>query len=243
MFFRSVRIKIIRVIQNMKKNYTYLHLRKHTYYVRIALPKKLWKLVKRKEICYTLHTKDYSKAIHLLKKESFKIELLFKWLEKLDMEIKDNIVHLTPEELKQILSFQLRKIDDFLEDKETIIKMEVEADKFASNTLGETPSKSSSLIDTDIVKVFKRDDKVKGALLHKEQIIQKRTKDLFYEFLDWLDKRPATPLATRYLISEIKKKDASFLIPKDYFGLKDNITAFYFNLLELDMLEIQILGN
>ena len=96
----------------MGKIPAYLHLRNHTYYIRVALPKKFWELVQRKEVCYTLHTKDYLVATRLLKKEVFKVELLYKWLEQVSMEIKDNVVHLTPEELKQMLSFQLRKIEN-----------------------------------------------------------------------------------------------------------------------------------
>lgn len=218
-----------------KKNYTHLHLRKHTYYVRIAIPQKFWNIVKKKEICYTLGTKDYLTAIHLLKKETFKIELLFKWLGKLNMEIKNNTVYLTPAELKQMLSFQLRKIDDFLEDKEYLIKMEVEVENCITSDLGLDNSKEDALVDTDTVKVFKRDDPVNGIpLFHTNQIIQKRENNLFYEFLDWLDKRPATPLTTRHLIREIKQKNTSFLLPRDYFGITGTAFSFYSHLLELD---------
>lgn len=66
-----------RVIQQMTNKTPRLILRKHTYYIRVALPRWAWRLTKKKEIRYSLATKDYYIALTKLRIESVKIDLYF----------------------------------------------------------------------------------------------------------------------------------------------------------------------
>ena len=60
------------VRRNTPKQYqTRLHLRDHTYYIRVAVPKALKALEKRNEIRYSLGTKDYFTAIERLRRENY----------------------------------------------------------------------------------------------------------------------------------------------------------------------------
>ena len=66
------RQKFKMVRQNTPKQYqTRLHLRDHTYYIRVAVPKALKTLEKRNEIRYSLGTKDYFTAIERLRRENY----------------------------------------------------------------------------------------------------------------------------------------------------------------------------
>ncbi len=64
----------------MAQNQPRLLLRKHSYYIRIFIPRKLQSVVKRKEIRYSLHTNNYFEALKKLRQESAKID---SWLEGL----------------------------------------------------------------------------------------------------------------------------------------------------------------
>lgn len=77
----------------MAQNQPRLLLRKHSYYIRIFIPRKLQSVVKRKEIRYSLHTNNYFEALKKLRQESAKID---SWLEELgnnedDMELPARI--------------------------------------------------------------------------------------------------------------------------------------------------------
>ena len=95
-----------------KNYYTRFHLRNHTYYIRVGVQKTLKSLEKRNEIKYSLNTKDYFTAIEKLRRESYKIDLYFDWLRELQMELKDKKIIFTDIELKQLLTYKMRMIDD-----------------------------------------------------------------------------------------------------------------------------------
>ena len=83
-----------------------------TYYIRIAVPKILKYFEKRNEIRYSLNTKDYFTAIERLRKEGYKIDLYFDWLRGFKIELKDKKIIFTDIELKQLLTYKMRMIDD-----------------------------------------------------------------------------------------------------------------------------------
>lgn len=58
----------------MTQNQPRLLLRKHSYYIRIFIPRKLQSVVKRKEIRCSLHTNNYFEALKKLRQESAKID-------------------------------------------------------------------------------------------------------------------------------------------------------------------------
>lgn len=101
-----------------------LVLRKHTYYIRVSIPRWAWSLTKRKEISYSLSTKDYYIALTKLRIESVKVDLYFNFLKRLEMEIKGNKILLTDEELDKVLTYRLRVIDDFIDNNFRQIKQQ-----------------------------------------------------------------------------------------------------------------------
>lgn len=74
--------KFIRVIHQMAFLYPRLTIRKHTYYIRVAVPKRLINIVKKRNIVYSLQTKDYQEALYRVR-ESFEIMgILYECLNK-----------------------------------------------------------------------------------------------------------------------------------------------------------------
>lgn len=94
---------------------TRLFLRNHTYYIRVALPRWGWDLLKKKEIRYSLNTKNYYDALIRLRAESYKVDIYIDFLKWLKMQIENGFVKLTNEELDKILIYRLRVIDDFID--------------------------------------------------------------------------------------------------------------------------------
>lgn len=99
----------------MAQNQPRLLLRKHSYYIRIFIPRKLQSVVKRKEIRYSLHTNNYFEALKKLRQESAKID---SWLEGLgnnedDMELKDKKLNLTEEDANSLLLSRLDEIENY----------------------------------------------------------------------------------------------------------------------------------
>ena len=99
----------------MTQNQPRLLLRKHSYYIRIFIPRKLQSVVKRKEIRYSLHTNNYFEALKKLRQESAKID---SWLEGLgnnedDMELKDKKLNLTEEDANSLLLSRLDEIENY----------------------------------------------------------------------------------------------------------------------------------
>lgn len=59
--------------------YPRLTIRKHTYYIRVAVPKRLINIVKKRNIVYSLQTKDYQEALYRVSSELIlKITLAYK---------------------------------------------------------------------------------------------------------------------------------------------------------------------
>lgn len=99
----------------MTNKYPRLAIKNHTYYIRVAIPRHLQKLAKRKEIRYSLNTSKFSEAILKLRKESAKIDKYIKILKDLNMKIQNNKIILSDDELDKLLVFRLREIEDFFE--------------------------------------------------------------------------------------------------------------------------------
>ncbi len=201
-----------------------LHLRKRSYYIRVALPKDIRELVQRKELCYSLRTNDYYQALQRLRTASAKADIFINRARRLNMEIKDNTVHLTPEEINQMLTYQMRKIDDFCDKNELVLRESTELVNFLKSS-----KFPLNLNFWENVLSFPEviNGKMKSAqLLFKEgAMVKERAQKLFYEFLEWLSKRPNTKISTKELIGRIKNDGCSFLV-SDTNPLEYNHTLF-----------------
>lgn len=183
------------------KKYNRLHLRNHCYYIRVALPKDLWDLVKKKQLCYSLNTKDYYEAISLVRRESYKIDLLIDYLRKLKMELKNRCVVLTDMELNQILTYQMRMIDDACERNYNAIKK-------GNYTLDDLKVLGKKQLDEYNKETFDPnvpDEKTEST--SDIGFITHQLNKLLYDYLGWLEKRPTTKVYTRELIEKIKQEE------------------------------------
>lgn len=186
-----------------------LLLRKHTYYIRVAIPRHIQYLAKRKEYRYSLDTKDYYAALSKLRAESFKIDLYIEFMKGLDMEIKGNRVLLTDTEIDQMLMYRLRVIEDFIENNYKKIR----ADKCHYEDIGlftqqavDKANKEEGYTTPDEMLTDPKSFEFRSYTYYK----------LFYDFLDWIGSRPNTKLSTKRIVDEIVEKKANF------FQLKEN---------------------
>lgn len=178
-----------------------LLLREHTYYIRVAIPRGIQYLAKRKEYRYSLNTKDYYLALSKLRAESFKIDLYIEFIKRLDMEIKEGRVFLTDAEIDQMLMYRLRVIEDFIENNYKKIRSgkchyediglftQQAVDKLNKEVGATTPDEMYAPNDEDF---------------------RKRTYNRhFYDFLDWIGNRPNTKLSTKRIVDEIIEQRAT----------------------------------
>lgn len=185
-----------------------LLLRKHTYYIRVAVPRHIQYLAKRKEYRYSLDTKDYYVALSKLRAESFKIDLYIEFMKGLNMEIKEGRIFLTDSEIDQILVYRLRVIEDFIENNYKKIR----ADKCHYEDIGlftqqavDKANKENGYTTPDEMYESPYDADFKQAVWCK----------LFYDYLKWVGSRPNTKLSTKRIVDEIIEKRANFLHPKE----------------------------
>ncbi len=104
----------------LKQNH--LERRNHTYYFRYWIPKNLRYFFKKEYIRYSLNTNDYNIAILLLKRETFKFDALLNDLDWLLMEIKNNKLILSDEDIENIVASRIKEIQDKLDDSYFKIK-------------------------------------------------------------------------------------------------------------------------
>ena len=179
------------------KNYPHrLHLRNHTYYIRVALPVPVAKLAKKKQLCYTLRTKDYQKALILLRKESFKVDILIDSLRKLAMEIKDGKVVLTDKEIQQFLVFRMNQIDNFFNSFYDNASAEVMDLMFEELPLF-TEQDNKAIQQHYLQGNFYQEKNAK--IKEREEKVQY----LYYQYLQSLSTRSDCKLTTRKMIADI----------------------------------------
>lgn len=104
----------------LKQNH--LERRNHTYYFRYWIPKSLQPFFKKTHVRYSLNTNDYNIAILLLKRETFKFDTLINDLERLLMEIKNNKLILSDDDIENIVASRIKEIQNKLDDSYFQIK-------------------------------------------------------------------------------------------------------------------------
>ena len=222
-------------------NISRLHLRKNTYYVRIVVPNSIKDLVKKNEIKYSLKTNNYFDALSKLRIESAKIEMFFCFVRELAMDIKNNAIILTDDELDKVLVYRLRQIDDFYENHYNKIQngnIDFEdIGLFTQKKVNEYNEKhrDPNVLDTD--------DDAKDVTDYN--FIKSTIQDLFFDYLKWLKNRPNTTLSLYNFIEKISKNRAAFfqLTQNDENSQRSSqMLDFYHHLLNIDDWAQQKLG-
>lgn len=189
-----------------------LLLREHTYYIRVAIPRCIQYLAKKKEYRYSLGTKDYYVALSKLRSESFKIDLYIEFMKGLSMEIKEGRVLLTDAEIDQILVYRLRVIEDFIENNYQQIlsgKCNFEDIGLFTKKAVDKANEEKGYTTPDTMLTDPKSFEFKAYTYYQ----------LFYDFLEWLNNRPNTKLSTKRIVDEIVEKNANF------FQIKENEKA------------------
>ena len=188
------------VRQNTPKQYqTRLHLRDHTYYIRVAVLKALKTLEKRNEIRYSLGTKDYFTAIERLRRENYKINLYFEWLKGFQMELKDKKIIFTDIELQQLLTYKMRMIDDTCDNHYYQIKNGT----YPADNIKTFGNKQLADYNKETFDENAPDEQADSP--NDIQFIKHQFNKLVYDYMEWLNKRPETKVSTKELITKIKE--------------------------------------
>ena len=110
----------------MTKKYPRLLRRKHTFYLRIAIPRDIQHLALRKEFLYSLNTTDYLLAIKLYHIESVAMDKFITLLRVFAMRVSKRaypiLVEFDETDIDNILIHRLEEIIKFCEDNYYNIK-------------------------------------------------------------------------------------------------------------------------
>ena len=102
----------------MRYKQSRLFRRKHNFYIRVSIPEKLKKLVKKSEIRYSLGTSNYHLALQRCREESYKIDL---WFKELVMKARqDNSLELNQNDLDTL---QVSRIQEIEKQRKIYLKM------------------------------------------------------------------------------------------------------------------------
>lgn len=102
--------------------YPRLAIRKHTYYIRVSVPKVLIPLVKRKTFFYSLQTKDYFDALYKVREESYKIDRILLEAKERMLRDKNGHLFLDDKDIERILIARWVEVLDATEKSYTSIK-------------------------------------------------------------------------------------------------------------------------
>ena len=79
---------------SMALKYNHLERRNHTYYFRYWIPSWVRQFFDKTCIRYSLNTNDYNIAVHLVKRETFKYDMLLNDIRWIVMEIRNGKLEL-----------------------------------------------------------------------------------------------------------------------------------------------------
>ena len=104
----------------LKQNH--LERRNHTYYFRYRVPSWMRHIIGKTDFRYSLNTNDYNIATHLVKREAFKFDTLLNDVRWLIMEIRNGKLHLSQDDIENIIAQRIKEIQDKLDESYYKIK-------------------------------------------------------------------------------------------------------------------------
>ena len=162
----------------MTKKYPRLLRRKHTFYLRIAIPRDIQHLALRKEFLYSLNTTDYLLAIKLYHIESVAMDKFITLLRVFAMRVSKRaypiLVEFDETDIDNILIHRLEEIIKFCEDNYYNIKR--------------------SLNSFNEISIFRPNSRKSMSVLGGEYI---------YNYLIWLYKQEETHITIKNIIEKI----------------------------------------
>ena len=117
-----LRTSVTHGCDTMTLKYNHLERRNHTFYFRYRVPSWVRHIFEKECIRYSLNTNDYNIAIHLVKRESFKYDTLLNDIRWLVMEIKNGKLHLSQDDIENIIAQRIKEIQDKLDESYYKIK-------------------------------------------------------------------------------------------------------------------------
>ena len=171
----------------MHQRYPCLTFKRHHYYFRMAVPKRLWILAKCKEICYNLGTSERAIALIRWKREIAKVQLFLDVFESICMKLFQNDVILDAADVDRILLHRLEQIQFFLEEN---------GDEFVAGTK-----------TFDDIKLYDATDIKKNP-----QQIQNKMLSLIMAYLESLVKKQKGNVTLRTIYTKLQDQSAQFKI-------------------------------
>ena len=92
-----------------------LYRRNHTFYIRVKIPESLQPIAHKSEIKYSLRTNNYWEALALLRKESYKADLIIQQYRELNMLIKDHNLTIDDKDIDKLVIHRLKQLDEIFE--------------------------------------------------------------------------------------------------------------------------------
>lgn len=117
-----LRTSVTHGCDTMTLKYNHLERRNHTFYFRYRVPSWVRHIFEKECIRYSLNTNDYNIAIHLVKRESFKYDTLLNDIRWLVMEIRNGKLHLSQDDIENIIAQRIKEIQDKLDESYYKIK-------------------------------------------------------------------------------------------------------------------------
>ena len=106
----------------MTLKYDHLERRNHTYYFRYRVPSWVRHIIGKNDFRYSLNTNDYNIAVHLVKRETFKHDMLLNDIRWLVMEIRNGKLHLSQDDIENIIAQRIKEIQNKLDESYFKIK-------------------------------------------------------------------------------------------------------------------------
>ena len=200
----------------MALKYNHLERRNHTYYFRYWIPLWVRQFFDKMCIRYSLNTNDYNIAVHLVKRETFKYDMLLNDIRWIVMEIRNGKLRLSQDDIENIIAQRIKEIQDKLDESYYKIKNgEISPNSIDITMLDEKDYKNSDFSGT--FDEFKEEQVV--SFVKKYVMAMKNNKRIppsVFDFLKRTVKKNAVEVDENYRPDWLEKLENGMKMADDY---------------------------
>ena len=200
----------------MALKYNHLERRNHTYYFRYWIPKWVRQFFDKMCIRYSLNTNDYNIAVHLVKRETFKYDMLLNDIRWIVMEIRNGKLRLSQDDIENIIAQRIKEIQDKLDESYYKIKNgEISPNSIDITMLDEKDYKNSDFSGT--FDEFKEEQVV--SFVKKYVMAMKNNRQIppsVFDFLKRTVKKNAIDVDENYRPDWLEKLENGMKMADDY---------------------------
>ena len=200
----------------MALKYNHLERRNHTYYFRYWIPLWVRQFFDKTCIRYSLNTNDYNIAVHLVKRETFKYDMLLNDIRWIVMEIRNGKLRLSQDDIENIIAQRIKEIQDKLDESYYKIKNgEISPNSIDITMLDEKDYKNSDFSGT--FDEFKEEQVV--SFVKKYVMAMKNNRQIppsVFDFLKRTVKKNAIDVDENYRPDWLEKLENGMKMADDY---------------------------